>query len=62
MVIRCLGAILWLLNNHCKLTGASPSTTAQGTVTNCPAFKGRSPKVNGKIFGGTVGKIIFISE
>jgi hypothetical protein len=33
--------------------GESPSITAQGTVMSWPSFKGRSPNVKGKIFGGT---------
>jgi hypothetical protein len=41
------------LNNHLSVTGASPFTTAQGTVTSSPSLRGRSPKVKGRILGGT---------
>jgi len=52
-VILIRGVIFCPLNNHLSMTGASPVETAQGTVTSSPSLRGRSPKVKGRIFGGT---------
>jgi hypothetical protein len=55
-VILIRGIIFCPLNNHLIVTGASPVETAQGTVTSSPSLRGRSPKVKGRIFGGTGNK------
>lgn len=52
-VILIRGVMVCPLNNHLSVTGASPFTTAQGTVTSSPSLRGRSPKVKGRILGGT---------
>jgi len=52
VTLKWLG-IDWPLNNHFREIGESPSITAHGTVMSWPSFKGRSPNVKGKIFGGT---------
>lgn len=48
------GDIAWLFSVHRSFKGASPSITAQGTVTTWPEFSGSSPNENGNSFGITV--------